>query len=73
MILNQLITLIIIGTFNLTILDNTFLLTNVENLREEVQHNLLSERRSLESVELASNTRSYINVANGIEFNEYDI
>jgi len=33
---------------------------------------LKSESRRLKIVQLASNVRSYINVANGIEFDRYD-
>jgi hypothetical protein len=38
----------------------------------ENKHNLFSEQRTLKVAMLASNVRSYINVANGLEFENYD-
>lgn len=35
-------------------------------------HNLMSEQRSLKTVQLASNVRSFINIANELEFDRYD-
>jgi hypothetical protein len=46
---------------------------DIDNFRGESEHNLKSERRTLELVELASNVRSMINVGNGIGFNLYEI
>jgi hypothetical protein len=71
--LNRLIVIIIFGIMLLTLLDFSFLSEEVSSLGAELEHNLYSERRSLEFVELASNVRSFINLANQIEFDKYDI
>ena len=37
------------------------------------QQYMYSEKRNLKFIELATNVRSFINVANDLEFNEFDI
>jgi hypothetical protein len=46
---------------------------DINNFSMESEHNLKSERRTLEMAELGSNARSMINVGNEIGFNLYEI
>ena len=72
-ILNRLIILIIMGTILLTAVDYLRLDTEIGDLAGENEHNLNSERRTLEYTELAVNTRSWLNAGLGIEFDLYDM
>lgn len=45
----------------------------IEDLSGENEHNLNSERRTLEFTELAVNSRSWLNAGLGIEFDLYDM
>jgi hypothetical protein len=46
--------------------------SHLSQMELENKHNLFSEQRTLKVAMLASNVRSYINVANGLEFENYD-
>ncbi len=72
-ILNRLIIFILLVTMMLTCVHFSNMEIDIDNFRGESEHNLKSERRTLELVELASNVRSMINVGNGIGFNLYEI
>lgn len=72
-ILNRLIILIILGTILLTAVDYLRLDKEIEDLSGENEHNLNSERRTLEFTELAVNSRSWLNAGLGIEFDLYDM
>lgn len=71
--LNRLIFGIILSTLLLTIVDFVMLKGEIEGLSGENKHNLMSERRTLEFLELAINTRSWLNTGNGIEVDYYDL
>lgn len=62
--LNRLIILIVLITLLLTGVDYHTLNIEIESLSGENEHNLKSERRTLEFTELALNIRTYINLAN---------
>ncbi len=57
----------------LTSIDFSKLNSEIEGISGENEHNLKSERRTLEYVELAVNMKSLIQAGNGIEFNYYDL
>ncbi len=72
MILNRIIFLILLATIALTsiifVLDrNVITAINLDN-----NHSLNAESRTIQIVQLTSNIRSYINIANNLEFNEYE-
>jgi hypothetical protein len=72
LILNRIMIGILLLTIILTGADYGILLTEVSDIQEASQHNLYSESRSLLEIQLASNVRSFINVANNLEFDNYD-
>lgn len=72
MILNRVIFLILLATIALTsiifVLDrNVITAINLDN-----NHSLNAESRTIQIVQLTSNIRSFINIANNIEFDEYE-
>jgi hypothetical protein len=64
LLLNRLIIFIVLGSILLTSVDFYTLTVEIEGLAGENEHNLNSERRTLEFTELALNIRSLINVGN---------
>lgn len=72
-ILDRLIMCIMAVILTLSIVDISILENEVSKLINEADYLLMEERRMIEIVQIASNFRSYINVANGLEFDEYEI
>jgi hypothetical protein len=71
-ILNRVIFLILLATIALTsiifVLDrNTITALSLDNY-----HSLNAESRMIQIVQLTSNIRSYINIANNLEFDQYE-
>jgi hypothetical protein len=71
-ILNRVIFLILLATITLTsiifVLDrNTITALSLDNY-----HSLNAESRMIQIVQLTSNIRSYINIANNLEFDQYE-
>ncbi len=72
MYLNHAMKLILIVTIILSSLDFSIHKNQLTEMEVENKQNLYSEQRTLKVALLASNIRSYINVANGLEFDNYD-
>ena len=70
--LNRIMKLILLTTIILSGIDFGMHKLQVTDFGKENEHNLRSESRRLKEVQLASNVRSFINVANGLEFDRYD-
>ena len=69
----MIITGIILSVMLLSTIDYYILGSEVESLSGENYHNLNSERRTIKIVSLAVNVRSFINVANNLEFDWYEV
>lgn len=54
-------------------IEYSMLTTELEDVSGENWHNLNSERRTLFITQLASNVRSYINVASGLEYSLFEV
>ena len=63
---------IMIVSISLSSVDFASLNTKVDNINTECEHNLKSENRILKLVQLSSNVRSFVNIANGLEFERYE-
>jgi hypothetical protein len=72
-ILNILIIVLILASIGLSAVDFQILKTEVDSVTATNQQYMYSEKRNLKFIELATNVRSFINVANDLEFNEFDI
>ena len=70
--LNRIMIVILLTTIVLSAIDFGIHVYQLDDFSQENEHNLKSEERRLKVVQLASNVRSYINVANGLEFDRYD-
>ena len=71
--LNILIIVLILASIGLSAVDFQILKTEVDSVTATNQQYMYSEKRNLKFIELATNVRSFINVANDLEFNEFDI
>jgi len=71
-ILNRIMIVIMIVSISLSSVDFASLNTKVDNINTECEHNLKSENRILKLVQLSSNVRSFVNIANGLEFEKYE-
>lgn len=72
-VLNILIIVLILASIGLSAVDFQILKTEVDSVTATNQQYMYSEKRNLKFIELATNVRSFINVANDLEFNEFDI
>lgn len=72
-ILNILMIVLILASIGLSAVDFQILKTEVDSVTATNQQYMYSEKRNLKFIELATNVRSFINVANDLEFNEFDI
>jgi|LauGreDrversion4_2_1035121.scaffolds.fasta_scaffold12547_6 hypothetical protein len=72
-ILNRMIIFILLCIIILTSIDFHTLRSDIEGIGAENEHNLGSERRTLSIVELSLNVRSYINIANKLEFEQWEL
>jgi hypothetical protein len=70
--LNRIIIFVILVTIVLSSIDYGLLMNESNEVYEENVDNLMSETRQLKIVQLSSNVRSFINIANGLEFDRYD-
>jgi len=64
---------LILASIGLSAVDFQILKTEVDSVTATNQQYMYSEKRNLKFIELATNVRSFINVANDLEFNEFDI
>lgn len=69
--LNRITILIIFITITLSSVDYASLYTTSKALSTETAINLQKEQRSLGIIKLATNVRSFVNIANGLEFDSY--
>lgn len=69
--LNRITFLIVFITMTLSSIDYATLWNNTDILIDETNINLMVEERSLFIIQLANNVRSYVNIANGVEFDAY--
>jgi hypothetical protein len=72
-VLNVLIIVLILASIGLSAVDFQIIETEVDTVAATNQQYMYSEKRNLKFIELATNVRSFINVANDLEFNEFDI
>ena len=70
--LNRIVILILFATIILSSIDYAILRNEITSLSSGNDQALQSELRMLKEVQLASNVRSYIHIANGLEFDHYD-
>jgi hypothetical protein len=70
--LNRVMTFIFIVSIILSSIDIGILTSATKELNTQTEVTLRTEKRNILLVELASNVRSLINVANGLEFDRYD-
>lgn len=69
--LNRIMIIVLTATLILSSLDFGLLQNEIENLNQGQDQNLRSQRRNLKFIQLATNVRSMINIANGLEFQGY--
>ncbi len=69
--LNRITILIIAITITLSSIDFGQLWNTSTSLLKETTINLQTEERSLGIIKLATNVRSFVNIANGLEFDTY--
>jgi hypothetical protein len=69
--LNRITVLIIFITITLSSIDFSSVFSASQSLQDETYINMMTEERSLSIVNLATNVRSFVNIANGLEFDEY--
>ena len=72
-VLNILIIVLILASIGLSAIDFQIIKTEVDSVTATNQQYMYSEKRNIKFIELATNVRSFINVANDLEFNEFDI
>lgn len=73
MILNSIIIALLLVSISLSAIDFQILKIEIDDVIESNKKYLYSEKRNLKFIELSSNVRSYINIANGLEFNTFDL
>jgi hypothetical protein len=71
-ILNRVIFLILLATIALTSIIFVLDRNVIETISLDNYHSLNAESRTIQIVQLTSNIRSYINIANNLEFDEYE-
>jgi len=71
-ILNRVIFLILLATISLTSIIFVLDRNVIETISLDNYHSLNAESRTIQIVQLTSNIRSYINIANNLEFDEYE-
>jgi len=72
-ILNILIIALILASIALSTVEFQILELEISMVKETNKQYMQSEYRNLKFIELVTNVRSYINVANELEFNSFDI
>ena len=71
-ILNRVIFLILLATISLTSIIFVLDRNVIETISLDNYHSLNAESRTIQIVQLTSNIRSYFNIANNLEFDEYE-
>ena len=69
--LNRITVLIVLITITLSSIDFTTVWKNTDFYIDETQINLMIKERSLGIIQLTTNVRSLVNIANGLEFDTY--
>ena len=69
--LNKITVLIVLITMTLATIDFATVWNNTDLYIKETSLNLMIEERSLGVIQLTTNVRSFINIANGLEFDTY--
>jgi hypothetical protein len=70
--LNRIMVIIFLITITLSGINYGIISSAVNILNRQSQRTMITEKRNLGLVQLTSNVRSLINVANGLEFDRYD-
>jgi hypothetical protein len=70
--LNRIMVIIFFITITLSGINYGIISSSVNILNRQSQRTMITEKRNLGLVQLTSNVRSLINVANGLEFDRYD-
>jgi len=70
--LNRVIFLILLATIALTSIIFVLDRNVIDTISLDNYHSLNAESRTIQIVQLTSNIRSYINIANNLEFDEYE-
>ena len=70
--LNRIMVIIFFITITLSGINYGIISSTVNILNRQSQRTMITEKRNLGLVQLTSNVRSLINVANGLEFDRYD-
>lgn len=71
-VLNRVMFLILLASIALTSVIFVLDRNTITSLNLDSYHSLNAESRTIQIVQITSNIRSYINIANGIEFDEYE-
>ena len=69
--LNRITVLIVLITIILSSIDFATVWKNTDFYIDETQINLMVKERSLGIIQLTTNVRSFVNIANGLEFDTY--
>jgi hypothetical protein len=70
--LNRIMILVFSITIILSSVDFAELSISIEDLEANSYRSIMTERRSMSEIQLTTNVRSLLNIANGYEFDRYD-